>query len=313
MHRIAVLAFDGISPFHLSVPSLVFDNPAIPAGARYQVQVCAATEGPLTTAAGYDIVVRAGLAALQRADTVVIPSWQYDLTPPPPLLDAVRAAHAGGARMVGLCLGSFLIAASGIADGREVATHWRAADQLAARYPGVRVRSDQLWCDGGDIVTSAGVAAGLDCCLHLLRTDRGSTVAAAVARECVLAPHRGGSQAQFIPTAVPEFRDDDPIDRAMAWACAHLSEPIDLDSWAGAAQLSRRTFTRRFRDRTATSPLRWLLHQRIDHARVLLETTDDTVERVARRAGFPTAVTLRHHFQRVLGTSPATHRSAFRR
>jgi transcriptional regulator GlxA family with amidase domain len=225
--------------------------------------------------------------------------------------DARRTAHGRGARIVGLCLGAFALVEAGLLDGREAVTHWSAAAELARRRPQVQVRSDVLWCDHRDVVTSAGVAAALDCCLHLVRADHGAAVAAAVARALVLAPHRAGSQAQFIPTAVPELREDDPVEHAMAWARTRLADPIDLDTWAATANMSRRTFTRHFRSRTASSPLQWLLLQRLDHARVLLETTDDTVDRVAARAGFGSPVTLRHHFHRVLGTTPASHRAAF--
>jgi len=314
MHSVAVVAFDGISPFHLSVPTLVFGAAGIDsAAAQYDVQVCAEHPGQLATAAGYRIVVDAGLEALADADMIVIPSWKAGLVPSPELLAAVRTAHGRGARIVGLCLGSFVVAASGVADGREVATHWSAADRLAHEHPEVVVRHDILWSDLGDVVTSAGVAAALDCCLHLTRRDRGSAVAADLARALVLAPHRTGSQAQYIPVPMAASNgDDDPIERAMVWARASLADPVDLDRWAGVAHLSRRTFTRHFRERTATSPQQWLLDQRVDHARLLLEQGDDPVEAIAARSGFGSAVNLRHHFQRRLGVSPAAHRAAFR-
>jgi transcriptional regulator GlxA family with amidase domain len=313
MHTVGVLAFDGMTAFHLSIPSLVFGNRAIPRGCGYRVEICTERPGVLATDDGFDITVRADLSVLDRAQTIVVPSWHRDIEPSPPVRAALRSAQARGARVVGLCLGAFAVAASGIVDGREVATHWAAADELARRYPRVRVRSDVLWCDLGDVVTSAGIAAALDCCLHVVRADHGAAIAAEVARVLVLAPHRAGSQAQFIPTAVPRLRADDPIDRAMTWARTRLDEPIDLDGWAAAAAMSRRTFTRRFRERTAASPVQWLLHQRLDRAKVLLETTDDTVERIAARCGFGSAVTLRHHFHRRLGTTPQAHRASFSR
>ena len=313
MHSVAVLAFDRISPFHLAVPSLVFGRCGTGSStSAYRVEVCAERPGPLPTSAGFDIVVHLGLEALDRADTVVIPSWDPAVEPSAALSESLRRAHSRGARIVGLCLGSFAIAASGIVDGREVATHWNSADELARRYPRVRVRADVLWSDLDDVITSAGVAAALDCCLHLVRADHGSQVATDVARALVLAPHRSGSQAQYIPLAVPDEMDNDPLEHAMAWARTNLADHVDLDTWASKAFMSRRTFTRRFRDRTGTSPQRWLLQQRIDGARLLLESTNDTVERIAEQTGFGSAVTLRHHFHRILGTSPAAHRSAFR-
>ncbi|MFC7620813.1 GlxA family transcriptional regulator [Microlunatus sp. GCM10028923] len=322
MPTVAVLAFDGISPFHLSVPALVFGRAGIdrPADWPYRLRICAEQPGELATEAGFDITVRYGLEVLDEltgdgsgpADLLIVPSWIRDAVPSAPLLAAIRSAHRRGTRIVGLCLGSWVIAASGLADGRELTTHWSDAERLARAHPAVRVRADLLWSDLGDVITSAGVAAALDCCLHLVRTDLGSRTAAELARRLVLAPHRSGSQAQFVPVAVPAADQDDPIERAMVWASARLAEPIDLDAWARAAALSRRTFTRRFRDRTGTSPQQWLLHQRLDRARLLLETTDDPVERVAGDAGFATAVSLRHHFRQQLGTSPAAHRAQFR-
>lgn len=311
MHTVAVLAYDGMSPFHLSVPSLVFGRVGIGGTAPYQVDVCAERPGSLRTPAGFDIEVRHGLDRLVRADTVIIPSWERDMPLSAELRAALHHAHAAGARIVGLCLGSWAIAASGLADGREVTTHWAGAAALARACPAVRVRADTLWSDLGDVITSAGVAAALDCCLHLVRNDLGSRAATELARDLVTAPHRSGSQAQYIPIAVPDATDDDPIERAMVWARTHLGESIDLDGWARIALMSRRTFTRRFRDRTGNSPQQWLLHQRADRARLLLETTDDTMERIATDTGFGTAVSLRHHFHRILGTSPAAHRALF--
>ncbi|GAB3762412.1 helix-turn-helix domain-containing protein [Microlunatus parietis] len=322
MPTAAILAFDGISPFHLSVPALVFGRAGIdrPDCWPYRLRICAERPGGLETEAGFAITVPYGLEALddlsagapgEPADLLIVPSWRRDAVPSERLLDAIRAAHRRGARIVGLCLGGWVVAASGLANGRELTTHWSDAERLARAHPAVRVRADLLWSDLGDVITSAGVAAALDCCLHLVRTDLGSRAAAELARRLVLAPHRSGSQAQFFPVAVPPAEQEDPIERAMVWATARLPEPIDLDAWARAATLSRRTFTRRFRDRTGTSPQQWLLHQRLDRARLLLETTDDPVERVAVEAGFATAVSLRHHFRAQLGTSPAAHRAQF--
>ncbi|NEW40098.1 helix-turn-helix domain-containing protein [Nocardia cyriacigeorgica] len=314
MTSVAVIAFDDISPFHLSVPTLVFGRAGVGKAADwpYEVRICTENPGMLSTAAGFDISVPNGLEAVDSADIVIAPSWLRGVIAPEPVLDALRTAHARGARIVGLCLGSWLVAASGLVDGREITTHWSDAERLARAHPAVRVRADMLWSDLGDVITSAGVAAALDCCLHIVRTDLGSRIAADLARGLVLAPHRSGSQSQFIPVAVPEDTDDDPIEHAMVWARTRLAEPIDLDSLAHAAVMSRRTFTRRFRERTGLSPQQWLLHQRTDRARMLLESTDDTIERIAADSGFGSAVTLRHHFHRILGTSPAAHRALFR-
>lgn len=313
LHEVAVLAFPGISPFHLSVPSTVFASPAGTAPpARYRVTVCAQVPGRLPTNAGYDLVVEHGLEALTTAQTVVVPSWDKAVEPSTELLDAVRAAHTRGARVVALCLGSFVVAAAGLVDGREVATHWSAAGELARRTPAATVRSDVLWCDHGDVVTSAGVAAALDCCLHVVRTDHGAAYAADVARSLVLAPHRDGSQAQYIPAPVAPADGADPVESAIGWAMARLDQPLDLDSWAASVHQSRRTFTRQFRARTGTSPAQWLLRQRLVRARVLLESTDQPVEHVATASGFGSSAALRQHFAREFRTSPRRHRAAFR-
>lgn len=312
MRTAAVLAFPGISPFHLSVPLMVFGGVGVRSvEAAYRTVTVAEEPGPVRTAAGLDLVVTEGLDALATADLVVIPSWEPDLAPSAPLLDAVRSAHARGARILGLCLGAFVVAASGIAEGREVSTHWSAGPQLAARHPELTVRCEALWTDLGDVVTSAGVAAALDCCLHIVRTELGSAVAADLARSLVMAPHREGSQAQFLSRPLAADRNGDEIDQAIAWALGRLSESTPIDDWAGAVHLSRRTFTRRFRDRTGTSPGDWLLQRRLDEARRLLEASDLPVDAVAHRTGFGSAVTLRHHFRARYGTTPGAHRRAF--
>ncbi|MFD4181202.1 GlxA family transcriptional regulator [Rhodococcus sp. NPDC058514] len=314
MVSVAVVAFDGISPFHLAVPTLVLgrSGTGVESDSPYDVRVCAERPGTLSTAAGFDITVRHDLDVVAGADMVVFPGWLRGHGVSPALNEAVHAAHEGGGRLVGLCVGSWAIAATGLADGRELTTHWAAAEEMARAFPKVRVRADTLWTDLGDVITSAGVAAALDCCLHIVRGDLGARAATELARSLVTAPHRNGSQAQFIPVAVPDDDTDDPIEHAMVWARTHLDTGIDLDNWSRRALMSRRTFTRRFRERTGTSPQQWLLQQRTDHARLLLESTDETVDRIARDTGFGSAVSLRHHFHRMLGTSPAAHRAQFR-
>ena len=311
-HEVAVIAFPGISPFHLSAPSLVFGNAALQAhGSPYRVSVCAEQPGTMPTQAGYDISVLQGLEATTSADTVVMPSWDLDRTPSSDLVNALRAAHARGARIIGLCLGAFPLAAAGLVDGRQVATHWSAASTLHERYPRVTVTADVLWADHGDVVTSAGVAAALDCCLHVVRQDLGALAATDVARRLVLAPHRDGGQAQFIPTPVAATASADPISTAMFWALEGLDQRLDLDTWASQAAMSRRTFTRQFREHTGTSPRQWLLHQRLLRAKLLLESTTDTIERIASTVGFATSASLRQHFATRYGTTPARHRFTF--
>ena len=310
MHEIAVLAFPGISPFHLSVPSVVFGDAAL-GPAAYRVRVCAERPGSMPTSAGYDLTIRYGLSVLRRADTVVLPSWDVTREPSPTLVAAIASAHRRGARVVGLCLGAYLVAASGVADGRELVTHWHAAADLQLRHPATPVRDDVLWVDHGDVITSAGVTTALDCCLHLVRHDLGALAAASVARSLVLAPHRDGSQAQFIQVPVTTGTGTDPIAASRDWAMSRLGEPIDLDAWSRVAAMSRRTFTRQFRDHTGTSPKQWLLEQRLLQARLLLESTSHTVERISAEVGFATAASLRQHFASRYGTTPARHRNAF--
>ncbi|ONI78201.1 AraC family transcriptional regulator [Kribbella sp. ALI-6-A] len=308
MRTIAVLAFDGMSPFHLSVPCLVFADWG---EGRYDVQVFAEHPGRLRTNAGFDLHVDRDLAVLETADVVILPSWEPHLPASEQLLDAIRAAHRRGATVVGLCLGAYLVAASGIADGREVVTHWYWADDLQSRHDGIRVRADVLWSDHGDVVTSAGTASSLDCCLHLVRSHHGVEVAQRLARRIVVAPHRSGSQAQYIPVPVAPDPSDDVIEKAMVWARERLDQPVSLDEWAAAVALSRRTFTRQFRARTGMSGQAWLLRQRVDRARLLLETTDHPIERVATASGFGSSAALRHHFHQLLGTTPQRHRQDF--
>ena len=312
MRTAAILAFPGISPFHLSVPLMVFGGVGVRSvEAAYRTITVAEQPGPVRTAAGLDLVVLDGLESLATADLVVLPSWDPGAVPSDALLDAVRSAHQRGARVLGLCLGAFVVAASGIAEGREVSTHWSAGPELAARHPELTVRCEALWTDLGDVVTSAGVAAALDCCLHIVRTELGSAVAADLARSLVMAPHREGSQAQFLSRPLAADADGDDIDRAIAWALSRIAEPIPIDVWADAVHLSRRTFTRRFRDRTGTSPGSWLLQLRLDESRRLLETSDLPIDAVAARTGFGGAVSLRHHFRGRFGTTPGAHRRAF--
>jgi len=313
--RVAVIAYDGMTPFHLSVPCLVFSGrPGADARARFELTVCGAgPEAPLATSAGFGIVPRHGLEALGGADIVVMPSWHDDCRPAPPrLLDALRAAHRRGARIVGLCLGAFPVAEAGLLDGRGATTHWLAAAELARRHPRVRVDPEVLYVDEGDVLTSAGVAAGLDCCLHLLRRLCGADAANHVARMLVVAPHRQGGQAQFIERPLPVSSSDGRLSAVLDWVTRHLAQEHAIDDLAQRAAMSRRNFTRHFRLATGMSFKQWLLAQRLAHARWMLETGDAAVEVVAQEAGFGSALSLRQHFRTALQTSPAAYRKAFR-
>ncbi|MBP1208036.1 transcriptional regulator GlxA family with amidase domain [Duganella sp. 1411] len=312
--NIAVIAFDGITPFHLSVPCLVFDAGREGGEGGFAVRVCAADGTPLRTSAGFAIATDFDLRALDQADIVIMPSWHNDCRPAPPaLLEALRAAHARGARVVGLCLGAFPLAEAGLLDGLAATTHWQFAAALAARYPKVDVDCDVLYVDAGRVLTSAGVAAGLDCCLHLLRGLRGADAANRVARQLVIAPHRQGGQAQFIERPLPVSGSDGRFAGVLEWVTQRLEQAHSIDALAERAAMSRRNFTRHFRQATGTSFKQWLLGQRLAHAQWMLESGDASVEVVAQQAGFGSALSLRQHFRTVLQTSPSAYRASYRR
>jgi len=310
---VAVLAFDGISPFHLSVPCLVFGEDRSELGVpKFTLQVCAMQDGPLRTSGGFDIAARHGLEVLRQAHIVIIPSWRdIDEAAPDELLTALRRAHERGARIVGLCLGAFVLAQAGLLDGRSATTHWHWARAFAERHPSVRLDPDVLYVDEGDVLTSAGTAAALDCCLHLLRQLCGAQAANRVARRLVVAPHRQGGQAQFIEQPLAVSGQDDRLAQTMNWAMAHLHDAHSVDSLAQRALMSRRTFTRRFRQATGTTVVQWLLSQRLAHAQRMLEAGSQSIEIVAAQAGFGSSVSLRKHFGSAFGTSPSMYRKQF--
>jgi transcriptional regulator GlxA family with amidase domain len=312
--KIAVIAFDGIIPFHLSVPCLVFGgNLRDPGVSAFEVVVCAADEAPLRTTAGFAIATQFDLAALDSADLVIMPSWHDDCREAPSaLLDALRRAHRRGARVVGLCLGAFPLAQAGLLDGRTATTHWECVGALAERYPKVKVNPEVLYVDEGDVLTSAGVAAGLDCCLHLLRQLSGAEAANRRARRLLIAPHRQGGQAQFIERPLPVSNSDGRFSQVLEWVTQHLEQAHSIDSLAERAAMSRRNFTRHFRQTTGTSFKQWLLNQRLAHAQRMLESSDASIELVAQEAGFGTGLSLRQHFRAALRISPSVYRKQFR-
>ena len=311
-HRIAVVAFDRITPFHLSVPCLVFGDLG-PGGELYELRVCAAEAGTLTTTAGFALQVEHGLEALAWAQTVIVPSWHDpEERPPQALLEALVTAHARGARLVGLCLGAYVLAEAGLLDGLRATTHWAWANDFAERYPQVTVDADVLYLDDGGLLTSAGTAAGIDCCLHLLRQQHGAELANRVARRLVVPPHRQGGQAQFIEQPLPATSRDDRLAGLLDWVRAHLELPHTLDSLAERALMSRRTFTRHFRQLTGMTVGDWLLAERLALCQRMLESTEQGVEAIATLAGFGSPVSLRHHFGRAFGVSPSAWRQTFR-
>ena len=312
---VATVAFDGISPFHLSVPCLVFGADRTKLGLpRFDFRVCAIEPGPIQTDAGLSISIPHDLSALDEADIVIVPSWK-DLEAPlaEPFKQALLRAHRRGAMIVGLCLGTFAVAAAGLLAGRRATTHWAYTDRLQALHPDIAVDPDVLYVDDGDIVTSAGVAAGLDCCLHIVRARYGAEAALRLARHVVLSPHRQGGQAQFIERPLAPTPNADRFAKTLDEVRATLGEAHGLDSVADAAGLTRRTFTRRFQKTTGTSFGDWLADQRVALAQRLLERTDKPMDMVAFEAGFGSATSLRQHFAARLKTSPMQYRREFSR
>jgi len=312
MHRVAVAVTTGAPIFELAVPCEVF---AIPrpdlADPWYEFQLCAEPAETIV-AAGFQVRADHTWADLATADTVIVPACALPETVPSALIDALRRAHSDGARIVSLCSGAFILAAAGLLDGRRATTHWMHAPDLARLYPQVRVDASVLYVDEGDVLTSAGTAAGIDLCLELVRRDHGSAVANALARRLVVPPHRDGGQAQYVELPAAAAREDNQLARLTEWTVERLDQPLTLDDLATASHLSTRTLARRFDSAFGMSPLRWLIAQRVRRAQELLESGDETVDRVAERAGFGTAANLRKHFARACGVSPSAYRRTFR-
>ncbi|MFJ1655727.1 GlxA family transcriptional regulator [Streptomyces sp. NPDC088337] len=317
-HRVAVLALDGLLPFELGIPHRIFGRPLDAAGRLlYEVVTCSVRPpGPVQTDADFSIHVPHGPEALATADTVIVPA-SYELGPvyeKGVLTGELAAALAHirpGTRLASICTGVYVLAAAGRLDGRRATTHWADADRFQRVFPRVRVDADVLFIDDGDVLTSAGVAAGIDLCLHMVRRDHGTAVANEVARRTVVPPHRDGGQAQYIHRPVPDPQRATTT-TARAWALGRLHEPIRLQDMAAREAMSVRTFTRRFREEAGISPGQWLTQQRVERARHLLESTDLSMDQVARDAGFNTAQSMRQHLQTALGVTPTAYRRTFR-
>ncbi|WP_461037487.1 helix-turn-helix domain-containing protein [Streptomyces mayteni] len=310
MSSVALAVTDGMLHYELSVAYEVFasapDAVSVP---WYDVALC----GSGTVRAGlFRLEVDHGLDRLPHADTVIVPGWaDVDVDPPADLVDAVRAAHEAGARVASLCTGAFVLAAAGLLDGRRATTHWAHTRELAARHPRVTVDPDVLYVDNGSVLTSAGKAAAMDLCLHLVRLDHGSAIANTVARRLVVPPHRAGGQAQFVTAPVPA-RDDHPLAELLPWVIERLDHPLTVEDLARRANMSSRNLARHFRSVTGTTPLQWLQTQRIRRAQELLEATGDSVDAIAAATGMGTATTLRRHFNRTIGVPPDAYRRTFR-
>jgi transcriptional regulator GlxA family with amidase domain len=297
-----VLVLDGAKPLDVGIPAQVFANrPTMP----YQVFVCGAVAGPVAGGDGLSYHVAEGLEAFEHADTIFVPGYRR-----PAASAALQGAHRRGVRLAAISTGAFALAASGLLDGRRATTHWHYTRALAEKYPLVRVDGNVLFVDEGSVLTSAGAASGIDLCLHLVRQDHGVGLSNIVARRLVAAPYRSGGQAQFVPRSVPEPLGD-VFAATREWALARLEEPLTLAALAGNAQVSARTFSRRFVEDTGYTPMQWVLRARVDRARELLEVTGLGVEQIAARVGLGTAANLRLHFQRILGTSPTEYRTTF--
>jgi AraC family transcriptional activator FtrA len=314
-HRVAALVYDGLSPFELAIAVEVFglERPELEAPWWYRFDVCAERPGPLRTLGAFDLVAAHGLEMLATADTVIVPGCP-DLhgDPSEELIASLRQAHARGARIVSICTGAFTLAGAGLLDGRTATTHWRHASLLARRRPAVTVVPDVLYVDHGDILTSAGTAAGIDLCLHLVRSDHGAEIANRLARRMVVAAHRDGGQAQFVERAVPPAIADPAIVEAIAHIRGNLHAPLTLHRLAARIHLSPRQFSRRFRAATGSSPGDWILRERLEAGRAMLERSSDGIEDIAHRVGLPNTSGFRRHFREIYGVPPAQYRQTHR-
>ena len=318
MHTVAILAYDGMSGFESGLAAEIFGMVELPAlfsagiaPPDYEVKLC--SERPeVRMLGGATVRTSYGMEDLASADTVLIPSVRdVRERPSDALVDAIRSADGRGARLVSICSGAFALAAAGVLDGRSATTHWIYAEMLARQYPEINVDPAPLYVDNGRVLTSAGCAAGLDLCLHIVRADHGIQMANDIARRLVIAPHRAGGQAQYIDTPVPKRADDGRIAAGMAWAMEHLDRPITLDELAEQSTMSRRSYLRQFAKATGTTPIKWLIEQRIQGSLALLESSELSVEQISARVGFESPVTFRHHFVKQMHTTPSDYRSCF--
>lgn len=311
--RIAVHVFDDITMLHVAAPLEVFGEVArLGIAGDWDVAVWSEDGQSVRTAEGIVLADLAGPEVAETADLLIMPSWYRDFRPlSEPIAQLIRAAHQRGALIAGLCLGAFPVVAAGVLDGRSAVTHWAGAQRLTEQFPEVEVQPDALYVDHGDVLTSAGTASALDACLHIVRVQLGSDAAARVARHLVIAPHREGGQAQYIERPLPTEQGPGPISEVMEWALAHLDQSLSVSELAQQAQMSKRNFSRRFREVTGTSPAKWVNARRLDEACTLLETTDWQIDRVARVCGFDNPVRFRQNFATVYATTPTSYRKRF--
>lgn len=313
LQTVVVLVLPDVVPFDMVIPDFVFGDTKPHGGvAYYRMLMCGVKPGLVPMVRGIPVGVEHGLEVLREADMIVVPGrYPADSPVPAEVVAELRAAADRGARLVSICTGAFVLGAAGVLDGRRATTHWAHAANLSRLYPKVSVDPKVLYVEDGNVLTSAGMAAGIDLCLHVVRTDHGAEVANAIARRMVVAPHRTGGQAQFIEQPVPVTRDEG-LQRTQAWALERLHEPLTIETLAKHANMSPRHFARRFHSELGTAPLKWLLTERVRLAQRLLEQTDLPVQRVAERSGFGSPVALRRHFTREVGTTPLDYRLVFR-
>ncbi|WP_433629758.1 GlxA family transcriptional regulator [Nocardia sp. CA-120079] len=313
MKTVAVVAVAPVKPFELAMPATMLGSVTVDGEPCYRMVVCTAEPGIVPGAlGGFDVVVPRGLDALDEADTVIVPSTGSRGTADAATIAALRRAVDQGKRVTSICSGAFVLAQAGLLSGRIATTHWGLADELAEMFPEVTVRSDALFIEDGPVTTAAGAAAGIDLCLHLIRTDYGATVANAAARAAVVTPVRPGGQAQFVDSPLPP-ENGRTLSATRTWALERLDTPLSLDELATHARTSVRTLTRRFHEETGLSPQKWLLHQRIQRARELLESTTLPMDQVARHSGIGSAESLRQHMIRHVGLPPSAYRASFTR
>ncbi|MFD7617463.1 GlxA family transcriptional regulator [Streptomyces sp. NPDC059802] len=311
-HRVVVIATPPVSMFNIAIPEMLFGKVEIDGSPGYETLFCTPEPGPVRTSGGLDVHMADGLEVIGTADTVIIAGAGSREEPDPRILAALRRAAADGKRIASICTGAFALAEAGLLDGRAATTYWSYTEELGDRYPRVDLQKDVLFVQDGPVLTSSGYAAGIDLCLHIIRTDYGAAVANGVARRTLVAPVRPGGQTQFTDTPLPPERGVS-FACTRAWAMRHLDEPLTLTDLARNAGVSVRTLSRRFHAETGLSPLQWLLHQRIERARELLETTTLPMDRVARESGLGTADSMRQHIQRRLGLTPSAYRASFSR
>jgi transcriptional regulator GlxA family with amidase domain len=314
LHRVAVIALDRVAPFELGVACEVFGTDRGADGFPvYEFALCTADGRPVRTSSGFEVVPNAGLRPVEEADLVIVPAYADRSVPAPePLLAALRRAADRGAQLLSVCSGAFLLGEAGLLDGRRCTTHWKYVDELAARVPTATVECDSLYVTDGNVLTSAGTAAGIDACLYLVRREHGSALATRLARRMVVPPHRDGGQAQYVEAPIPRTPDAPTLEPVLTWLIGNLDRQVTVEYLAARAHMAPRTFARRFRAETGTTPLDWITNQRVLLARQLLEDTPLTVEVVAARAGFGDAATMRHHFTRRVGATPQAYRTTFR-